>query len=221
MKYAPNTVKNAVSVWKYLNKKSHLHISIISVPPSSSFQFHPHRQKKNVTHPPDQWSASLQCEALYMAAMFPCKEWPGPTIKTCLFQGLHPGKLTCWTQKWSFGRWFPFQLGDFSVPAVHFQGCADLSLLPFWTVVYFFFLDILQCRWQSLKIPRNTLRKLHVSQSQGIYKTICRCTYTCTVCLDVFFSYQICNLKHYTMYSTQHAITYDIQYTLCNIQYYL
>ena len=33
--HAPNTVKNADSVWKYLNKKSHLHISIISVPPST------------------------------------------------------------------------------------------------------------------------------------------------------------------------------------------
>ena len=130
--HAPNTVKNADSVWKYLNKKKHLHISIISIPPSTSFQFHPHQASR---HPPDQRSASLQCEALYMAAMFPCKEWPGPTIKTSLFQGVHPGKLTCWTQKWSFGRWFPFQLGDFPVPAVHFQGCADLSLLPFWTVV--------------------------------------------------------------------------------------
>ena len=118
--------------------KRHLHISIISVPPST-ISVPSTSSIANVTHPPDQWSASLQCEALYMAAMFPCKEWPGPTIKTFLFQGLHPGKLTCWTQKWSFGRWFPFQLGDFSVPAVHFQGCADLSLLPFWTVVYFIF----------------------------------------------------------------------------------
>ena len=50
--------------------------------------------------------------------------------------GYPPRKLTAGTQKWRFGSDdFPFQTGDFLVPAVNFPGCTQVVADP--NIFYF------------------------------------------------------------------------------------
>ena len=117
--HAPNTVKNADSVWKYLNKKKHLHISIISIPPSTSFQFHPHQASR---HPPDQRSASLQCEALYMAAMFSLQRMTWSHNQNQFISRCTPWKTNMLNSKMELWKMISFSIGWFSGSSRSFSG---------------------------------------------------------------------------------------------------